>query len=56
MDRPAVMRREIEAGLRELGLREGSVVLLHSSLSSFGLVEGGAMGTPVRAVLEVEGP
>jgi aminoglycoside 3-N-acetyltransferase len=32
----------IEAGLRELGIREGATVVAHSSLRSFGWVEGGA--------------
>ena len=37
-----VTRIEIETGFRELGLAGGGCVLLHSSLSSFGHVEGGA--------------
>jgi len=45
---------DIEQGLRELGLREGDIVLLHSSLSSFGQVEGGAR-TVVEAFLAVLG-
>lgn len=37
------MRKEdIAAGLKKLGLKRGDVVLLHSALSSFGRVEGGA--------------
>ena len=35
-------QKDIEAGLKELGLVEGDIVLLHSSLSSLGTVEGGA--------------
>ena len=37
-----ITQKEIEAGLRELGLRRGDAVEVHSSLSSFGWVEGGA--------------
>lgn len=35
-------RSGIEAGLRESGLHTGDIVLLHSSLSSLGVVDGGA--------------
>ncbi|MBN2308539.1 MAG: AAC(3) family N-acetyltransferase [Candidatus Hydrogenedentes bacterium] len=48
-------QREIEAGLRELGLGAGDIVLLHSSLRSFGRVDGGAR-TVVDAFLAVLGP
>jgi aminoglycoside 3-N-acetyltransferase len=37
-----VTRRDIKRGLRALGLRAGDLVGVHSSLSSFGHVEGGA--------------
>lgn len=37
-----VRREEIADGLRELGLRAGDGIIMHSSLSSFGYVEGGA--------------
>lgn len=33
---------DIESGLRKLGLEEGQIVEVHSSLSSFGWVNGGA--------------
>lgn len=46
---------EIEQGLREIGLKKGDTVLLHSSLSSIGHVEGGA-GAVVDAFLSVLGP
>jgi len=36
-----VSKDDIEAGLRKLGLKEGDMVGVHSSLSSFGYVEGG---------------
>lgn len=49
------MRKDqIESSLRELGLQTGDVVLLHSSLSSLGEVEGGAEGL-VDAFLNVLG-
>lgn len=51
---PVVSKNDIVSGLRELGLREGDVVLVHSSLSSFGYVEGGA-DTVIDALLEVVG-
>jgi len=48
-------REDIASGLRALGLGEGDAVLLHSSLSSLGRVEGGA-GAVVDAFLDVLGP
>ncbi len=53
--RPVVTQADIEAGLRELGLRDGDVAMAHSSLSSFGWVDGGAP-TVIRAMLAVVGP
>ena len=41
-DKPRVTRDDIFAGLREVGLSTGDVVLVHSSLSAFGRVDGGA--------------
>jgi len=37
----SVTKDDIIRGLRQLGLRQGDVVHVHSSLSSFGQVEGG---------------
>lgn len=37
-----VTRKQIADGFRSLGVREGDVILAHSSLSSFGRVRGGA--------------
>jgi len=42
-------------GLWQLGLRTGDKVMVHASLSSFGLVEGGAQ-TVIEAILTVIGP
>ena len=47
-------RNGIEAGLRRLGLKEGVTVEVHSSLSSFGNVQGGAV-TVVDALMSVVG-
>ena len=47
-------REQIVQGLQALGLTEGDIVLLHSSLSSFGRVETGAQ-TVVDAFLAVLG-
>ena len=49
-----VTRADIVKGLRGLGLREGDLVQVHSSLSAFGYVEGGAT-TVVGALLDVLG-
>ena len=38
----AITRDDIEKGLRDLGLKTGDIVLLHSSLVSIGELEGGA--------------
>lgn len=51
---PSLTRNDIQRGLSELGLTEGDIVLLHSSLSSFGAVDGGAE-TVVGAFLSVLG-
>ncbi|MGQ9454386.1 MAG: AAC(3) family N-acetyltransferase [Armatimonadota bacterium] len=50
-----VTREEIAKGLQTLGLCPGDAVVVHSSLSSFGRVEGGA-NTVVDAILDVLGP
>ncbi len=50
-----VTRQDIIDGLKDLGLKAGDAVVVHSSLSSFGRVEGGAR-TVVDALLEVLGP
>ena len=50
-----VTRADIAAGLRRLGVSLGDHLLVHSSLSSFGSVEGGADAV-VDALLDVVGP
>lgn len=50
-----VTREDVLAGLGELNLPSGAVVIVHTSLSAFGNVEGGA-DTLLRAVRERIGP
>lgn len=49
-----VTSRELDLGLRQLGIAPGAVVLVHSSLRSFGRLEGGAR-TAVQALLNLLG-
>ncbi|MHB0876323.1 MAG: AAC(3) family N-acetyltransferase [Anaerolineae bacterium] len=49
-----VIREDIVAGLRAIGLPVGAVALVHSSLSSFGHVAGGAP-TVIRALVDAVG-
>ncbi|MEU8827495.1 AAC(3) family N-acetyltransferase [Streptomyces sp. NPDC048636] len=51
---PLCTRGSLAAELRELGLRPGETLLVHSSLSALGWVCGGA-GTVVQALLDVLG-
>ncbi|MFF2521105.1 aminoglycoside N(3)-acetyltransferase [Streptomyces liangshanensis] len=51
---PLCTRDSITAALRDLGLRPGETVLVHSSLSALGWVCGGAV-TVVRALLDTLG-
>ena len=48
-------KQGIRKGLTDVGLKVGDVVLVHSSLSAFGYVEGGA-DTVIDALLETVGP
>ncbi|MBU0629576.1 MAG: AAC(3) family N-acetyltransferase, partial [Candidatus Margulisbacteria bacterium] len=48
-------REMLVDGLRELGVKKGSVLLVHSSLSRLGFVQGGAKAV-IEALLEVLGP
>lgn len=54
MDETLVRGEAIVSGLRALGLDEGAMMLVHSSLSSFGHVEGGA-DTVIAALLDTVG-
>ncbi|SRR6266540_15014 len=55
MNRPVVTQPMIEACLHSMGLGRGDAVEVHSSLSAFGWVEGGA-ATVVDALMHVVGP
>lgn len=48
-------KTDIVAGLQQLGVPEGAILLVHSSLSSLGHVEGGPE-TVIDALLEAVGP
>ena len=50
-----VTRNDITSGLTELGIRKGSLLMVHSSLSAIGVVEDGAE-TIVDCLLEAIGP
>ena len=49
-----VTKTDIVRGLRDVGIREGDIVGVHSSLSKFGYVEGGADAV-IDALLEAVG-
>lgn len=53
--RPDVRYGDILTGLQSLGIRPGATLLVHSSLSSFGLVEGGADAV-IQALADAVGP
>ena len=53
--KPHVTSADIEAGFRSLGLGRGHCVGVHSALSSFGYVEGGADAV-IDALLRTVGP
>ena len=53
-DLKPLTQKDIEAGLRRIGLDGGEAVEVHSSLSSFGWVAGGA-ATVVEALMSVVG-
>ncbi|MCC6443267.1 MAG: AAC(3) family N-acetyltransferase [Armatimonadetes bacterium] len=54
-EKPHVTDRDILSGLQRLGVRPGMSLMIHSSLSAFGHVEGGAE-TVARALMEAVGP
>jgi len=54
-DKPTVTRDDIRRGLAAVGLEPGDCVIVHSSLSRFGYVEGGPDAV-VDAVLDAIGP
>ena len=52
---PTVTRSDIAKGLRHLGIEAGAGLIVHSSLKSFGRVEGGAR-TVIEALTDVVTP
>lgn len=50
-----ITKSDIKKGLAILGLKIGDIVMVHSSLSSFGKVQGGA-DTIIDALIETVGP
>lgn len=52
---PVMTKQHLVEGLRDVGIRPGMLLQVHSSLSRFGYVEGGA-DTVVDALLEAVGP
>jgi len=52
---PTVHRSDILHAYSECGVREGDIVLTHSSLKSFGYVEGGALAV-IGAAFDAVGP
>ena len=50
-----MMGEQIVAGIRALGVRPGDLLVVHSSLKSFGRVEGGAE-TVAKAIVEAVSP
>ncbi|MEA3365404.1 MAG: AAC(3) family N-acetyltransferase [Candidatus Hydrogenedentes bacterium] len=55
MTAAAVTQSDIALGFTELGIHQGDAVLVHSSLSSFGHVEGGADAV-IDGILDALGP
>ena len=53
--RPILQKKDILASLRAVGVRRGSILLVHSSLSAFGYVRGGP-ATLIAALREALGP
>jgi len=54
MDKVVVTKEHIAEGLQKLGFQKGDIVFVHSSLSSFGYVKGGADAV-IDALLETVG-
>ncbi|HPD15294.1 MAG TPA: DUF4910 domain-containing protein [Planctomycetota bacterium] len=53
--RPVLRRDEVRAALDVLGVPRGAVLMVHSSLSQFGYIEGGADAV-IDALLDAVGP
>ena len=53
--RPILSAADLRAGMKALGVRRGSILVAHCSLSGFGYVEGGS-ATVVQVLLDLLGP
>ena len=51
----SLKKKDIAEAVRKVGISAGDLVMVHSSLSSFGRIEGGA-DTVIDAILEAVGP
>lgn len=54
MERKIVLKEDIVRALKDVGVHEGQTIMVHTSLSSFGFVCGGAQ-TVIEALLECTG-
>lgn len=54
MERKIVLKEDIVRALKDVGVHEGQTIMVHTSLSSFGFVCGGAQ-TMIEALLECTG-
>jgi aminoglycoside N3'-acetyltransferase len=52
--RPSLTQADLECGFYKMGLSKGMILEVHSSLSSFGYVEGGAV-TVIQALMKTVG-
>ena len=51
---PHVTTDDIKAGINDIGLKNGDLVVVHSSLSAFGYVQGGS-DTVIDALINTLG-
>ena len=54
MERKIVLKEDIVRALKDVGVHEGQTIMVHTSLSSFGFICGGAQ-TMIEALLECTG-
>ena len=55
MERKIVLKQDIKAALERLGVYNGQILMVHTSLSALGFVCGGAQ-TVIEALMEAVGP
>ena len=54
MERKIILKEDIVCALKNVGVHEGQTIMVHTSLSSFGFICGGAQ-TVIEALLECTG-